>query len=206
MVAKVSKLQVPAARYEIVEKLGQGAMGEVFLARDKELQRKVALKFIRAAGPEDESARKRLLREARAAAALDHPFIGKIFDTGQMEGRTGLDSAARRDSGDCSVIAATVPPERPGPPPPRHCRCPHRNRRVRRRGCRPHGSSACSPASLTPVAGCCCGCHTPRRHPHRPDAPEAFPARSPRVGGHVNHQGRAGSLAGRLHKEHSPVA
>jgi len=47
----------------------------------------VALKFIRAGEAEDDTARKRLLREARAAA-LDHPFIAKIFDTGRMDGRT----------------------------------------------------------------------------------------------------------------------
>ncbi len=88
LIAPVSQLKEAASRYERLEKLGEGGMGEVYLARDTELQRKVALKFIRAGEVEDESAGKRLLREARAAAVLDHPFIAKIFDTGRMDGRT----------------------------------------------------------------------------------------------------------------------
>jgi serine/threonine protein kinase len=50
-------------------------MGEVFLAKDTELHRKVALKFVLEQDAKDETSRKRLLREARAAAALDHPYI-----------------------------------------------------------------------------------------------------------------------------------
>ncbi|MBM3792159.1 MAG: serine/threonine-protein kinase, partial [Acidobacteria bacterium] len=88
LIAPVTALRQAALRYEVIEKLGEGGMAEVFLARDVELQRKVALKFIRAGEAEEESGRKRLLREARAAAALDHPFIAKIFDTGRMDGRT----------------------------------------------------------------------------------------------------------------------
>jgi len=88
LIAQVSKLKAPASRYEILRKLGQGAMGEVFLAKDTELHRKVALKFVPEDKGPDQTARKRLLREARAAAALDHPFICKIFDTGEINGRT----------------------------------------------------------------------------------------------------------------------
>jgi len=46
LIAAVSNLKDAASRYEILEKLGQGAMGEEFLARDKELHRTVALKFV----------------------------------------------------------------------------------------------------------------------------------------------------------------
>jgi DNA-binding winged helix-turn-helix (wHTH) protein len=88
LIAPVSKLKGPASRYEIIQKLGQGAMGEVFLAKDTELHRKVALKFVLEDKGPDDAARKRLLREARAAAALDHPFICKVFDTGEIEGKT----------------------------------------------------------------------------------------------------------------------
>jgi eukaryotic-like serine/threonine-protein kinase len=88
LIAQASKLKAPASRYEILERLGQGAMGEVFRAKDTELRRKVALKFVLEEKGPDETSRKRLLREARAAAALDHPFICKIFDTGEIEGKT----------------------------------------------------------------------------------------------------------------------
>jgi serine/threonine protein kinase/sugar lactone lactonase YvrE len=63
-------------------------MGEVFLGEDQLLKRKVALKFLVEELAEDERAKKRFLREARAAAALDHPFICSVHDTGELEGRT----------------------------------------------------------------------------------------------------------------------
>ncbi|MDA2927349.1 protein kinase [Acidobacteria bacterium AH-259-G07] len=89
LMASVSgKLEASSARYRIEEKIGQGAMGEVYLAEDTLLKRKVALKFLRPEMEGDEISRKRLLREAQAAAALDHPFICKIYDTGEREGRT----------------------------------------------------------------------------------------------------------------------
>jgi DNA-binding winged helix-turn-helix (wHTH) protein len=88
LVASVSKLQASAARYEIIIKLGQGAMGEVFLAKDTELHWKVALKFVLEQDAKDETSQKRLLREVRAAAALDHPYICKVFDIGEIAGKT----------------------------------------------------------------------------------------------------------------------
>ncbi len=74
-------------RYRIVKKIGEGGMGEVFLAEDTALHRKVALKFLPADLQQDPAARKRLLREARSAAALDHPFICQIHEVVDLEGR-----------------------------------------------------------------------------------------------------------------------
>ena len=72
--------------YRIVGPIGAGGMGEVFLAQDTVLDRKVALKFLRDLVAEDPNAAKRFLREAKAAAALDHPFICKIYETGEVGG------------------------------------------------------------------------------------------------------------------------
>jgi eukaryotic-like serine/threonine-protein kinase len=72
--------------YRIIEKIGQGGMGEVFLAEDTSLQRKVALKFLPPAMQQDATARKRFIREARSAAALDHPYICHINEVGETDG------------------------------------------------------------------------------------------------------------------------
>ena len=72
--------------YKVLELLGKGGMGEVFLAQDTVLDRKVAIKFLPEEMQKDESARVRLLREAKAAASLDHPFICKIYETGEIKG------------------------------------------------------------------------------------------------------------------------
>jgi eukaryotic-like serine/threonine-protein kinase len=68
------------AHYRIIEKLGTGGMGEVFLAQDTKLERRVAIKVLPAKSLDDLHARKRLLREARAAATLDHPNICSIYE------------------------------------------------------------------------------------------------------------------------------
>jgi eukaryotic-like serine/threonine-protein kinase len=74
--------------YRIVEKIGQGGMGEVFLAHDTSLDRKIAVKFLPDSLKQDETARKRFVREARSAAALDHPFICAIHEVGESEGKS----------------------------------------------------------------------------------------------------------------------
>jgi eukaryotic-like serine/threonine-protein kinase len=72
--------------YRIVEKVGAGGMGEVYRAHDEQLDRDVALKVLPAAAVEDGTARARLLREARAAAGLNHPNICTIHEVGESDG------------------------------------------------------------------------------------------------------------------------
>jgi serine/threonine protein kinase/tetratricopeptide (TPR) repeat protein len=67
-------------RYQICSALGEGGMGKVYLGLDTKLNRKVALKVLPAASRSDDDARTRLLREAQAAAALDHPNICAIYE------------------------------------------------------------------------------------------------------------------------------
>jgi eukaryotic-like serine/threonine-protein kinase len=72
--------------YRVLEKIGAGAMGEVFRARDERLGRDVALKLIRAASSDNPDHLRRFELEARAAAALNHPNIVAIYDVGLDEG------------------------------------------------------------------------------------------------------------------------
>ncbi|MBI5868835.1 MAG: serine/threonine protein kinase, partial [candidate division Zixibacteria bacterium] len=69
--------------YEVLRKLGDGGMGEVYLARDSRLDREVALKLLPARLTHDRSARARLLREAKAASRLSHPNILTVFEVGE---------------------------------------------------------------------------------------------------------------------------
>ncbi len=71
------------AHYRIIEKLGTGGMGEVYLAQDLKLERKVAIKILPTRSIDDALARKRLLREAKAAATLDHPNICAIHEVNE---------------------------------------------------------------------------------------------------------------------------
>jgi len=75
-------------RYEIRSKIGAGGMGEVYLAQDTKLDRRVAIKFLPESLVADEQARKRLVREARAAAKLDHPNICSIYEVSEEDGRS----------------------------------------------------------------------------------------------------------------------
>lgn len=72
--------------YEIVEQIGAGGMGEVYLAEDTRLGRRVALKLLPAASVSDQEANNRLWREAQAAATLDHPHICAIHEISEAEG------------------------------------------------------------------------------------------------------------------------
>ena len=73
-------------KYEIVAKIGQGGMGEVFRAHDPILGRNVALKTIAAGSGADEEMRKRFHREAQSAARLNHSNITTVYDFGEEQG------------------------------------------------------------------------------------------------------------------------
>ena len=74
-------------KYEILEKLGEGATAEVFHARDKVLGRDVALKVLKPALVADASAFERFVQEAQAAAGMFHPNIATVLDMAEADGR-----------------------------------------------------------------------------------------------------------------------
>src|SRR6202163_4010245 len=79
----------PGARlghYKIKSKIGAGGMGEVYLAQDTKLDRKVALKILPADLAANQDRMRRFVQEAKAAAALNHPNIAHIYEIGESDG------------------------------------------------------------------------------------------------------------------------
>jgi len=77
-------------RYEIKNQLGAGGMGEVYLAQDTKLDRKVALKILPADLAANQDRMRRFVQEAKAAAALNHPNIAHIYEVGEAEIEFGV--------------------------------------------------------------------------------------------------------------------
>src|SRR6185436_2126813 len=72
--------------YEIRSHIGAGGMGEVYLAQDTKLDRKVALKILPADLASNNDRMERFVREAKSAAALNHPHIAQVFEIGEHDG------------------------------------------------------------------------------------------------------------------------
>src|SRR5215831_2343524 len=73
--------------YEILDKLGEGGMGEVWRARDARLNRSVAVKILPADVAADPGRRQRFEQEAHALGALNHPNVVAVYDVGQSDGQ-----------------------------------------------------------------------------------------------------------------------
>jgi serine/threonine protein kinase len=82
--------------YEILAGIGEGGMGVVYRAHDPRLDRQVAIKLLPAGMAADQNARERLRLEAMAAAALDHPYICKIFEIGEHDDALFLGRSPKR--------------------------------------------------------------------------------------------------------------
>src|SRR5215475_15364106 len=73
--------------YLIEQKLGEGGMGVVYRARDEKLQRDVALKFLETLPTGGSAGHERVLQEARAISALNHPNICTVYEVGETDGK-----------------------------------------------------------------------------------------------------------------------
>ena len=84
-------------RFEILSQLGAGGMGEVYLAEDTRLHRKVALKILPAEVALHHDRMRRFLQEATAAASLNHPHIAHIYETGEAQAWAPGESGKRSE-------------------------------------------------------------------------------------------------------------
>src|SRR5437868_11779843 len=76
----------PIGKYEVMAEIGSGAMGTIYRARDRVLDRELALKVLRSGAEMDPELKERFYREARACARLGHPNIITVYDLGEADG------------------------------------------------------------------------------------------------------------------------
>lgn len=98
-------------RYKVLQRIGRGGMGSVYLAEDTQLGRKVALKVPHFSADEGPRALDRFLREAKAAATLDHPNICPVYDVGQVGGVHYLTMAYIEGKSLADYISRDKPPQ-----------------------------------------------------------------------------------------------
>jgi eukaryotic-like serine/threonine-protein kinase len=96
------------SHYNIVSKLGAGGMGEVYLAQDMKLDRKVALKILPSDWASNPDRMRRFVQEAKAAAALNHPNIAHIYEIGSSSATQGSGPVVKEGSDPSSVITGNV--------------------------------------------------------------------------------------------------
>jgi serine/threonine protein kinase len=82
-----SRSNTTVSHYRIISKLGAGGMGEVYLAHDTKLDRKVAIKFLHDQLSRDGDKLNRFIQEAKAASALNHPNILTVHEIGEVDGK-----------------------------------------------------------------------------------------------------------------------
>jgi eukaryotic-like serine/threonine-protein kinase len=100
-----------AGRYQLVELLGRGGMGSVYKAKDLRLERLVALKLLPHSSVTDPEQKARFIREARAAAALDHPNICTVYEIEEAaEGQTFIAMAYLKGQSLKEMIRTAVIP------------------------------------------------------------------------------------------------
>ena len=78
------------SHYKVLEKIGQGGMGEVYLAQDTILDRKVALKFLPKELEQDEGRLHRFMTEVKLARQVSHPSVCRVYDVGEVDGQQFL--------------------------------------------------------------------------------------------------------------------
>ncbi len=90
------------AHYQVVSKIGAGGMGEVYLADDTKLGRKVAIKFLNEEFSRDADKLRRFVQEAKAASALNHPNILTVYEIGEFDGEKHIAA----ELVDCKTLSA----------------------------------------------------------------------------------------------------